>query len=51
MPIAFVRLGRTSAGVYVIRPSATVASILSWLELVVADDHPGQWTDRVTYIP
>jgi hypothetical protein len=34
-----------------IRPSATVASILSWLELVVADDHPDQWTDRVTYIP
>jgi hypothetical protein len=43
--------GRTSAGVYVIRPSATVASILSWLELVMADDHPDQWTDRVTCIP
>ena len=48
---AHLRSGRTSAGVYVIRPSATVASILSWLELVVADDHPDQWTDRVTYIP
>ncbi len=48
---AHLRLGRTSAGVCVIRLSATVASILSWLELVVADDYPDQWTDRVTYIP
>lgn len=45
-----LRSGRTSPGVFLIRPSATVASVLSWLELVVADDQPDQWLDRVTYI-
>ncbi|MFI5456326.1 MAG: DUF5615 family PIN-like protein [Isosphaerales bacterium] len=47
---AHLRSGRTSPGVFVIRPGATVASILSWLELVVADDQPDQWFDWVTYI-
>jgi hypothetical protein len=45
-----VRCGQSSPGVFLIRPSATVASILWWLELVVADDRPDQWRDRVIYI-
>jgi hypothetical protein len=48
--VAHLRSGQTSPGVFVIRPSATVVSILSWLELVVADDQPDQWLDLVTYI-
>lgn len=43
--------GRTSPGLFVIRPSATIAAVLSWLELVAADDQPGQWRDKVIYIP
>ena len=48
---AHLRLGLTSPGLFVIRPTATVAAILSWLELVTADDQPGQWRDKVIYIP
>jgi hypothetical protein len=47
---AHLRSGRTSPGVFVILPNATVASILSLLELVAADDQPDQWLDQVTYI-
>jgi len=43
--------GRTSPGVFLIRPSATVAAVLSWLELVVADDRPDAWRDQVIFIP
>jgi len=47
---AHLRWGRTSPGAFVIGPSATVASILSWLGLVVADDQRDQWRDQVVYI-
>ena len=43
--------GRTSAGVFVIRPSATVVAVLLWLELVAADGQPDQWRKHVLYIP
>jgi hypothetical protein len=43
--------GRTSPGVFVIRPSATAATVLSWLELVVADDQPDAWCDQFHFIP
>jgi hypothetical protein len=43
--------GRTSPGLFVIRPSATVAAVVSWLELVVVDNKPGQWCDKLIYIP
>jgi hypothetical protein len=48
---AHLRLGRTSPGVFVIRPSATVAVVLSWLELVGADNQRASWADKVTYVP
>jgi hypothetical protein len=44
-------IGRTSPGVFVLRPSATVAVVLSWLLLVASDDKPDQWRDQVVYIP
>ncbi len=47
---AHLRLGRTSPGVFVIRPSATVAVVLSWLELVVLDNRRSSWVDIVTYV-
>lgn len=43
--------GQTSAGLFVIRPNATVAVVLAWLELVAVDDQPDMWRDLVTYIP
>jgi Domain of unknown function (DUF5615) len=43
--------GRTSPGVFVIRPSATVVAVLLWLGLVAADDQPDQWRNQVIYIP
>jgi hypothetical protein len=43
--------GRRSPGVFVIRPSATVAAVLLWLELVAADDRPDQWRNQAIYIP
>jgi hypothetical protein len=43
--------GRNSAGIFVFRPSATPAAVLQWLELVVMDDQPDQWVDRLIYIP
>jgi hypothetical protein len=46
-----LRAGRTSPGVFVIRPSATVAAVLYWLELVVADDQPDAWRDQFLFIP
>ena len=48
---AQLRCGRTSPGIFVIQPTATIAAILSWLEMVVVDDSPDQWRDRVVYIP
>ena len=45
---AHLRLGRTSAGEFLIRPSATVAVVLSWLELVVAVNQRRSRVDRVT---
>ena len=42
-------LGRISPGVFVIRP-ATVAVVLSWPELVGADDKPDHGGTKV-YIP
>jgi hypothetical protein len=48
---AHLRRGLTSPGLFVIRPSATVAAVLSWLELVANDGQPGQWHDKVIYIP
>jgi hypothetical protein len=47
---AHLRLGRSSPGVFVIRPSATVAVVLSWLELVVLDNRRTSWVDMVTYV-
>jgi hypothetical protein len=46
-----LRRGRSSPGVFVIRPSATLAAVLHWLELVAADDQPDQWRDKVIYLP
>jgi hypothetical protein len=43
--------GRTAPGLFVIRPSATVRAVLTWLELVAIDDQPDQWRDQVHYIP
>jgi Domain of unknown function (DUF5615) len=48
---AHLRWGRTSPGVFLIRPGATVVAVLHWLELVAADDQPDQWRDQITYIP
>ncbi len=48
---AHIRSGRTSPGVFLIRPGATVVAVLHWLELVEADDQPDQWCDQITYIP
>ena len=48
---AHLHRGRTSPGVFVIRPSATVAAVLRWLGLVAADDQPDQWSNWVAYIP
>jgi hypothetical protein len=46
-----LRAGRTTPGLFLILPGATVAAVLSWLELTVADDRPDTWRDQVTYIP
>jgi len=46
-----LRAGRKSPGIFVIRPDATLKAILQWLELVVTDDKPDQWVDRLIYIP
>jgi hypothetical protein len=46
-----LRSGRTSPGVFLILPGATCAGVLCWLELVVTDNRPDSWRDRVTYIP
>ena len=46
-----LRGGGASPGVFVIRRNATVATVLLWLELVVADDQPDQWRDQAIYIP
>ena len=43
--------GRSSPGVFLIRRRATVIAVLSWLELVVADDQPDAWRDRAILIP
>jgi hypothetical protein len=43
--------GRSSPGVFVIRRRATVVAVLSWLELVVADDQPDTWRDQFLFIP
>jgi len=43
--------GRTSPGVFVIRPSATVVAVLLWLESVAADDQPDQWRNLAIRIP
>jgi hypothetical protein len=48
---AHLHRGRTSPGVFVIRPGATVVSVLLWLELVAADGQPDQWRKHVLYIP
>jgi hypothetical protein len=53
-PAEFARhllAGRTSPGLFVIRPRATTAVVLSWLELVAADDHPEAWRDQFLFIP
>jgi hypothetical protein len=39
--------GRSSPGIFVIRPGVTVSSVIQWLELVVADDDPDVWRDRL----
>jgi hypothetical protein len=46
-----LRAGGTSPGVFLILPSATISSVLSGLELVVADNRPDTWRAQVTYIP
>src|SRR5690348_10281309 len=43
--------GRSSPGIFVIRPRVTVSSVIQWLELVVADDNPDAWRDRLVFIP
>ncbi len=43
--------GRNSPGVFIIRSGSTVSSLLQWLVLVVTDDKPDQWRDRLIYIP
>ena len=43
--------GQTSPGVFVIRRRATISSVLQWLELVVADDDPDAWRDRLIFVP
>ena len=47
---AHLRFGRTSPGVFVIRPRVSVAVVLSWLELVVLDNQPNSWADYVIYL-
>jgi hypothetical protein len=48
---AHLRWGRTSPGIFLIRPDATAAAVLHWLELVTVDNQLDQWRDQVTYIP
>ncbi len=48
---AHLRQGRTSPGVFLLRPGATIVAVIAWLELVVADNHPDKWRDQVIYIP
>jgi hypothetical protein len=48
---AHLHRGRISPGVFVIRPGATVVSVLLWLELVAADGQPDQWRNHALYIP
>jgi hypothetical protein len=47
---AHLRSGRTSPGVFVVRPRASVSVVLSWLALVVADNQGNSWVDQATYI-
>jgi hypothetical protein len=49
--VLHLRAGRTSPGVFLILPGATVASVLSWLELVVAVNRPDTRRGLVTYLP
>ena len=43
--------GRTHAGVFLIRPSATDSDVIGELATIIAVSTPEEWSGRLTYLP